>query len=100
VKDRVGDPIFTQDGANIHTARYTMTLFAGNNIQVMEWPLNSPDLNPIEQYWKRLKEKLHECFPNIHRTKRGPNTVRRCLAEALDVVWTQNVEGTFFAKPV
>jgi len=59
VEDTVGDPIFQQDGAKIHTARDTMAWFAGNNIQVMEWPPNSPDLNPIEHCWKRLKEKLH-----------------------------------------
>ena len=32
VEDTVGDPIFQQDGAKIHTARDTMTWFAGNNI--------------------------------------------------------------------
>jgi len=61
----------------------------------MEWLPNSLDLNPIEHCWKRLKEKLHQCFPNIHKTKGGPDTVRRCLAEALDVVWTQDIEGDF-----
>jgi len=40
-----------------------------------------------------LKEKLHQLFPNIHKTKAGPDTVRRCLAEALDVVWTQDIAG-------
>jgi len=34
-------------------------------------------------------------FPNIHKTKGGPDTVRRCLAEALVVVWTQDIEGDF-----
>jgi len=95
VEDTVGDPISQQDGAMIHTARDTMAWFAGNNIQVMEWPPNSTDLNPIEHCWKRLKEKLHQRFPNIHKMKRGPDTVRRCLAEALDVVWTQDIEGDF-----
>jgi len=47
-----------------------------------------------------LKEKLHQCFPNIHETKRGPDTVRRFLAKALDVVWTHDIEGDFFGKPV
>ena len=51
VEDRVGDPIFQQDGAKINTARYTMAWFAGNNIQVMECPLYFPDLNHIEHRW-------------------------------------------------
>jgi len=48
-----------------------MAWFAGNNIQVMEWPPNSLDLNPIENCWKRFKKKLHQRFPNIHKTKGG-----------------------------
>ena len=76
VEDTVGDPIFQQDGAKIHTARDTMAWFAENHIQVMEWPPNSPDLNPLEPCWKRVKEKLHQRFPNIHKTKGGPDTVR------------------------
>ena len=64
----------------------------------MEWPPDSPDLNPIEHYWKRGKEKLHQCFPNIHKTKGGPDTVRRCLSEALNQVWTQDIEGEFLKK--
>jgi len=36
VEDTVGDPIFQQDSAKIHTARNTMAWLAGNNIQVIE----------------------------------------------------------------
>jgi len=36
VEDTVGDPIFQQDGAKIHTARDTVAWFAENHIQVME----------------------------------------------------------------
>ena len=46
MEDTVGDPIFQHNGAKIHTARDTMAWFARNNIQVMEWPPNSLDLNP------------------------------------------------------
>jgi len=59
VEDTVGNPSFQQHGAKIQTARDTMAWFAGNNIQVVEWPPNSPDLNPIEHCWNWLKEKLH-----------------------------------------
>ena len=98
MEDTVGDPIFQLDGARIYTTRDTMAWFAENNIQVMEWPPNSPDLNPIEHCWKRVKEKLHQRFPNIHKTKGGPETVRECLAEALNQVWTQDIEGEFLEK--
>ena len=93
MEDTVGDPILQQDSAKIHTARDTLAWFAENYIQVMEWPPNSPNLNPIKHCWKRLKEKLHQCFPNIHKTKWGADTIRRCLADTLNIVWTQDIEG-------
>jgi len=40
-----------------------------------------------------LKEKQHQHYPNIQNTKGVPDTVRRCLAEAIDMVWTQDGEG-------
>jgi len=95
VEDTVGDPIFQQDGAKIHTARDTIAWFAGNKIQVMEWPPNSPNLNPIKHCWKKLEAKLHQRCSHIHKIKGGPDTVRRCLAEAVHVVWTQDIEGDF-----
>jgi len=97
VDDTVGDPIFHQDGAKIHTARDTMASFAENQIRVMEWPPNSPDANPIEHCWKRMKEKLHHRFPNIHKTNGGPD-VRKHLAEALNQGWAQDIEGEFLQK--
>ena len=93
LEDTAGDPMFHQDGAKIYTARDMMAWFAGNYIEVMEWPPNFPDFNSIKHSSKRLKEMLHQRFPNIHKTKGGPETVRGCLAEALDVVWTQDSEG-------
>jgi len=86
VKDTFGNPFFQQDVTKIHTARDTMVWFAENNIQAMEWPSNSPDLNSIHHSSKLLNEKLHQHFPHLHKTKRGSETVRKHLAEALNQV--------------
>ena len=45
-----------------------------------------------------MKEKLHQHFPNIHKIKGGPDTVRKHLAEALNQVWAQDIEGEFLEK--
>jgi len=99
VEDTVKDPIFQQNNsAKIPNVRDTMTWFAENKIQVMAWSPNSPDLNPIKYYWKSVKEKLHQCFPNIHKTKGCPETVRKHLAQALNQVWAQDIEGEFLER--
>ena len=41
--------IFQQDNATIHVAKSTWESFLQNGVHVMDWPANSPDLNPMEK---------------------------------------------------
>lgn len=49
---------FLQDGAPCHTSKKVMAFLKEANIPVMDWPGNSPDLNPIENLWAIMKGKL------------------------------------------
>lgn len=50
--------MFQYDNARIHTADNINDYLSKAEIDVMEWPSNSPDINPIERIWACTKQRL------------------------------------------
>ena len=50
--------IFQQDNAPCHRARIIKDWFEENEVDLLEWPAYSPDLNCIENLWSWLDKKL------------------------------------------
>ena len=70
---------FMQDGAPAHKSKAVKTFLDDHNIAVLEWPGNSPDLNPIENAWNIMKHELE---------KSRPASISE-LKEALKKYWVQ-----------
>ncbi len=56
--------IFVQDGARAHAAKATREYLDKKQVNwVQNWPPYSPDLNPIESFWKDLADAVGEQCP-------------------------------------
>ncbi len=58
------DFILQQDLTPAHTAKGTKSWFNDHGVTVLDWPANSPDLNPIENLWGIVKRKMRDTRPN------------------------------------
>ena len=79
--------VFMQDNAPAHKAKRVMDYFAQKGIQVLDWPPQSPHLNPIELVWGFIKQKLYS-------EKDFPKNKQELVDRVFDI-WNSITEDTF-----
>ena len=92
--------VYQRDNASIHTARTTKQFFVDHNIPVMEWPANSPDLNPAENVWGMLVRKIYADGVQYNNTKDLKNAILaawRSLSMELLVELTNKMPERIFS---
>ena len=62
--------IFQQDNDLKHTCKRVQKWLDTQGIEVLQWPAQSPDLNPIEHLWFYLKKRVRD-YKNQQEEKKS-----------------------------
>ena len=54
------DGLFQEDNAHPHKLKVVKKFYTENDLRVLSWPAQSPDLNPIENLWVDVKKSIRE----------------------------------------
>jgi DDE superfamily endonuclease len=94
--------VFMQDNASIHIAKKVAQWFEDNGILILDWPPYSPDMNPIEHVWAKMKEWIVQHYPELSKLGKSQaayNQLAKAIEEAWDTVDQEYIDNLIRDMP-
>lgn len=92
-----GATTFMQDNSRVHTANIIKHWLREQNFDVFTWPATSPDMNPIEHVWRRLKALFGQYYPEIRYSTQGEQAIKDAMQRVLPELW-ERIDLEFLTK--
>lgn len=94
---------FVQDGAGIHRGTVVKNWWmqaeergiSDRRIKLVKWPPYSPDLNPIECAWARVKSLFEKEYPDMLNSQYRGWALRKQISDAVEHCW-ELLDSDFF----
>ena len=77
--------IFMHDGAPDHWSKIFQEFLTENQIKILDWPGNSPDLSLIEKLWFKMKDLVSQKHPGSSSE----------LVKVIKEVWVKEILGEY-----
>ena len=77
--------ISMHDGASCHRSKIMKKFLEENHVTTLDWPGNSPDLNPIESLCAKMKDLVAEKQPSGEKA----------LIETIEEVWVKEISAYY-----
>ncbi|UYV77284.1 hypothetical protein LAZ67_15000336 [Cordylochernes scorpioides] len=87
--------IFEQDNARPHVARIVQRFFVNRQIELLPWPVSSPELSLIENMWSMVSQR----FTQITSPTATPDQLWQRVEAARSAVPQEHIQSLFESMP-
>ena len=85
--------IFQQDNSRLHIGKKVTKWLQDQEFSILDWPLHSADLSPLESIWTKLKYRIGLLKPRPRSQKKISKAVREIYSQLANEIGEETVKN-------